>query len=103
MRERVTKARKVATVAGFGPRYLHSTGQAYKGGPRSGVFIEITRSPDHDLAIPGRKASFGMVQLAQARGDLDVLAARGQRVLRIHLKSGHLGDLEELLNHALRD
>lgn len=103
MRERVIKARKVATVAGFGPRYLHSTGQAYKGGPRSGVFIEITRSPDPDLAIPGRKASFGMVQLAQARGDLDVLAARGQRVLRIHLKSGDLGELEELLNHALRD
>lgn len=103
MRERVIKGRKVATVAGFGPRYLHSTGQAYKGGPRSGVFIEITRSPDPDRAIPGRKASFGMVQLAQARGDLDVLAARGQRVLRIHLKSGDLSDLEDLLNHALRD
>lgn len=86
MRVAVRDAKKVATVAGFGPRFLHSTGQAYKGGPNSGVFLEITRTPDPDLAIPGHKASFGTVQIAQARGDLDVLAARGRRVLRVHLK-----------------
>ncbi|WP_047867141.1 bifunctional transaldolase/phosoglucose isomerase [Sphingomonas paucimobilis] len=103
MRERVVKARHVATVAGFGPRFLHSTGQAYKGGPRSGVFLEITRTPDPDVPIPGRKASFGTVQLAQARGDLDVLASRGQRVLRVHLQSASLSDLEELLDEALRN
>ncbi|MFZ2980349.1 MAG: hypothetical protein WA085_04910, partial [Sphingobium sp.] len=58
----------------------------YKGGPASGVFLTITRDPDPDLAIPGRTASFGTVQIAQARGDMDVLAARGRRVLRVHLK-----------------
>jgi len=93
----------VATIAGFGPRFLHSTGQTYKGGPKSGVFLEITRTPDPDLPIPGRKASFGIVQLAQARGDLDVLAERGQRVLRVHLKTGDLGRLEALITEALQN
>ncbi len=88
MRVAVRDARRVATVAGFGPRFLHSTGQAYKGGPAGGVFLTITRDPDPDLAVPGRKASFGTVQLAQARGDTDVLAERGRRVLRVHLKRG---------------
>jgi transaldolase/glucose-6-phosphate isomerase len=103
MRDAVVKAKAVATVAGFGPRFLHSTGQAYKGGPRSGVFIEITRTPDPDVAIPGRKASFGIVQLAQARGDLDVLAERGQRTLRVHLKDGNIAALEALVIEALAD
>ena len=103
MREAVVKAKAVATIAGFGPRFLHSTGQAYKGGPKSGVFLEITRTPDHDVAIPGRKASFGIVQLAQARGDLDVLASRGQRTLRVHLKDGNLAALETLIEQALAD
>ena len=77
MRTAVRDARRVATVAGFGPRFLHSTGQAYKGGPAGGVFLEITRKAEPDLAIPGHRASFGTVQLAQALGDLDVLAERG--------------------------
>jgi transaldolase/glucose-6-phosphate isomerase len=94
MRAAVRDARQVATVAGFGPRFLHSTGQAYKGGPRTGNFLEITRTPEQDVAVPGRKASFGIVQLAQARGDLDVLAERGQRVMRVHLK--HDAALERL-------
>jgi transaldolase/glucose-6-phosphate isomerase len=95
MRRAVRDAKSVATVAGFGPRFLHSTGQAYKGGPNSGVFLTITRDPDPDLAIPGHKASFGTVQIAQARGDMDVLAERGRRVLRIHLKQGG-GGIEAL-------
>ena len=77
-----------ATVAGFGPRFLHSTGQAYKGGPNTGVFLVITRDPEADLDIPGHKASFGNVQQMQARGDMEVLAQRGRRVLRVHLKKG---------------
>lgn len=81
----VRDARRVATVVGFGPRFLHSTGQAYKGGPAGGVFLEITRDAFPDLAIPGRRASFGTVQLAQALGDLDVLAERGRRWLRVHI------------------
>jgi transaldolase/glucose-6-phosphate isomerase len=101
MRGAIRDANAVATVAGFGPRFLHSTGQAYKGGPATGVFIEITRQADPDLSIPGHRASFGTVQLAQARGDLDVLAARGQSVLRVHLKTGDLSCLEALVAEAL--
>jgi transaldolase/glucose-6-phosphate isomerase len=86
MRTAVRDARRVATVAGFGPRFLHSTGQAYKGGPAGGVFLEITRTAEPDLAIPGHRASFGTVQLAQALGDLDVLAERGRPWLRIHIE-----------------
>jgi len=85
MRVAVRDATQVATVAGFGPRFLHSTGQAYKGGPATGDFLVITREADPDLAVPGHRASFGTVQVAQARGDMDVLAARGQRVMRVHL------------------
>jgi len=74
-----------ATALGFGPRFLHSTGQAYKGGPNSGVFIEITHDAARDLPVPGRKFSFGLVEQAQAKGDLDVLEERGRRVLRVNL------------------
>ena len=88
MRLAVRDAIHAATVAGFGPRFLHSTGQAYKGGPNTGVFLVITRDPEPDLAIPGQKASFGTVQQMQAQGDMDVLAERGRRVLRAHLKAG---------------
>ena len=82
----VRDAKHTATVAGFGPRFLHSTGQAYKGGPNTGVFLVVTRDPEPDLDIPGHKASFGNVQQMQARGDMEVLSARGRRVLRVHLK-----------------
>ncbi|MEH3106222.1 MAG: bifunctional transaldolase/phosoglucose isomerase [Sphingomonas fennica] len=88
IRANVLATRGVATVAGFGPRFLHSTGQAYKGGPASGVFLTVTREPEPDLSVPGHRASFGTVQIAQARGDMDVLAERGRRVLRAHLKAG---------------
>jgi transaldolase/glucose-6-phosphate isomerase len=75
----------VATCLEFGPRFLHSTGQAYKGGPDSGVFLQITADDGDDLAIPGHRASFGVVKNAQARGDLDVLLERGRRALRVHV------------------
>ena len=75
----------VATVAEFGPRFLHSTGQAYKGGPNSGVFLQITADDAQDLAVPGETYSFGTVKAAQARGDFDVLAERHRRALRVHL------------------
>lgn len=95
MRQALRDANTVATVAGFGPRYLHSTGQVYKGGPASGSFLVITRDSDADLAIPGHKASFGTIQLAQAHGDMAVLASRGRPVLRVHLK-GDGGGIEAL-------
>jgi transaldolase / glucose-6-phosphate isomerase len=96
MRTAVRDARRVATVVGFGPRFLHSTGQVYKGGPAGGVFLEITRKADPDLAIPGNRVSFGTVQLAQALGDLDVLAERGRSWLRIHIEEDMDAGLESI-------
>jgi transaldolase / glucose-6-phosphate isomerase len=93
MRLAVRDKRHVATCAEFGPRFLHSTGQAYKGGPDSGVFLQITADDARDLPVPGQKASFGIIKAAQARGDFDVLTERGRRALRIHLK----GDLAPAL------
>ena len=85
LRGRLRDHTHAATALGFGPRFLHSTGQAYKGGPNSGVFIEITHDAAHDLQVPGRKFSFGLVEQAQAKGDLGVLEERGRRVLRVNL------------------
>lgn len=76
---------KVATCLGFGPRFLHSTGQAYKGGPNTGVFLQITCDDALDLPVPQQKYSFGVVKSAQARGDFQVLVERDRRALRIHL------------------
>jgi transaldolase/glucose-6-phosphate isomerase len=90
MRLAIADKRHVATCAEFGPRFLHSTGQAYKGGPDSGVFLQITADDAEDLAVPGQQASFGIIKAAQARGDFDVLTERGRRALRVHLK----GNLE---------
>jgi transaldolase/glucose-6-phosphate isomerase len=81
----VRDKKKVATVLGFGPRFLHSTGQAYKGGPNSGVFLQITCDDAVDLSVPDQKYTFGVVKAAQARGDFAVLAERGRRALRVHL------------------
>lgn len=82
---------KVATTVGFGPRYLHSTGQAHKGGPNSGVFLVITCDDSEDLPVPGQRYSFGTIKRLQARGDFEVLASRGRRVLRVHLKDVEAG------------
>jgi transaldolase/glucose-6-phosphate isomerase len=102
LRTAVRDSKQVATCVGFGPRYLHSTGQAYKGGPRTGVFLQITADDAEDLVIPGRNVSFGVVKAAQARGDLRVLAERGQRVLRAHLKGDVEAGLAELGEAARR-
>jgi transaldolase/glucose-6-phosphate isomerase len=85
-----------ATCLGFGPRFLHSTGQAYKGGPNSGVFLELTCDDPVDLDIPGRRLSFGVVKAAQALGDLDVLASKKRRALRVHLGPDVSSGLSEL-------
>jgi transaldolase / glucose-6-phosphate isomerase len=85
LRLMIREKKHVATCVGFGPRYLHSTGQAYKGGPPSGVFLQITCDDAQDLPVPGQKYGFGIVKAAQARGDFDVLAERGRRALRVHL------------------
>jgi transaldolase/glucose-6-phosphate isomerase len=84
-RHRLRDSKRVATCLGFGPRFLHSTGQLYKGGPNTGVFLQVTCDDARDLAVPGQKYTFGLVKAAQARGDFQVLAERGRRALRVHI------------------
>jgi transaldolase / glucose-6-phosphate isomerase len=96
MRRLVRDRRRVATCVGFGPRFLHSTGQAYKGGPNSGVFLQITCDDTLDLEVPGRRYSFGVVKAAQARGDFEVLVERGRRALRAHLGADIAAGLKTL-------
>ena len=87
---------RVATCLGFGPRFLHSTGQVYKGGPNSGVFLQITCDDGVDVPLPGQKYTFGVVKAAQAQGDFQVLVERGRRALRIHLGKDQKGGLATL-------
>ncbi len=96
IRTSIRDKQKVATCLGFGPRFLHSTGQAYKGGPNSGVFLQLTADDAQDLQVPGQKYTFGIVKAAQARGDLQVLVERGRRALRIHLGSDVNTGLQKL-------
>lgn len=96
IRHTIRDARHVATCLGFGPRFLHSTGQAYKGGPNSGVFLQITCDNAADLPVPGQKYTFGVVKAAQARGDFQVLAERGRRALRVHLGGDVAAGLDKL-------
>jgi transaldolase / glucose-6-phosphate isomerase len=104
LRMAVRDRKHVATCLGFGPRFLHSTGQAYKGGPNSGVFLQITCDDANDLQVPQQKYTFGTVKAAQARGDFAVLAERNRRALRVHLGSdvkAALTRLIELVKQAL--
>ncbi|MFM9882901.1 MAG: bifunctional transaldolase/phosoglucose isomerase [Burkholderiales bacterium] len=104
MRHAVRDARKVATCLGFGPRFLHSTGQGYKGGPNSGVFLQITCDDATDIAVPSQTFTFGVVKAAQARGDFNVLAERNRRALRVHLGTdvaAGMATLEAVVRSAL--
>jgi transaldolase/glucose-6-phosphate isomerase len=104
IRHAVRDNRRVATCLGFGPRFLHSTGQAYKGGPNSGVFLQVTCDDAADLPVPGQKYTFGVVKAAQARGDFQVLVERGRRALRVHLGKdlkSSLAKLQAVVNQAL--
>ena len=96
LRHKVRDNKHVATCLGFGPRFLHSTGQDYKGGPNTGVFLQITADHAIDVEIPGQKFSFGIVIDAQAAGDFAVLEARGRRALRIHLGADVAAGLKTL-------
>ncbi len=95
-RHKVRDAKRVATCLGFGPRFLHSTGQDYKGGPNTGVFLQITAGHAADIPVPGRKFTFGVVEAAEARGDLEVLGERGRRLMRIDLGDDIEGGLKRL-------
>jgi len=96
LRMSVRDRKHVATFLGFGPRFLHSTGQAYKGGPNSGVFLQITCDDAADFPVPQQKYTFGVVKAAQARGDFAVLAERNRRALRVHLGSDVRAGLTKL-------
>jgi len=101
----VRDTRQVATCVGFGPRFQHSTGQAYKGGPNTGVFLQITCNDTDSLAVPGHRYTFGVVKDAEARSDLEVLAKRGRRVLRAHIGADVTAGLERIraaMTEALR-
>ncbi len=91
MRAGIRDRTKAATCLGYGPRFQHSTGQAYKGGPNSGVFLQITCDNPVDIEVPGHRYSFGVVKAAQARGDLEVLVERNRRAIRIHLANVDTG------------
>jgi transaldolase/glucose-6-phosphate isomerase len=100
----VRDKKHVATCLGFGPRFLHSTGQAYKGGPNTGVFLQVTCDDAADLKVPGHSYTFGIVKAAQARGDFQVLADRGRRALRVHLSAdvaAGLATLQKAITEAV--
>ncbi len=102
MRRAVRDHRRAATCLGFGPRFLHSTGQAYKGGPNTGVFLQITCDDARDLPVPGQRFTFGAVKAAQAQGDFQVLAERNRRALRVHLGEDVAAGLEILQTAILQ-
>ena len=105
IRQWVRDRKRVATCLGFGPRFLHSTGQAYKGGPNNGVFLQITSDAASDLPIAGQRYTFDIVKAAQARGDFRVLADRNRRALRVHLgKNVHagLGTLQKIIQEVIQ-
>ncbi len=105
IRQKLRDKLGLATTLGYGPRFLHSTGQLHKGGPVKGLFIQLTADDTVDVGIPNRAYSFGNFKQAQAQGDLKVLRKHGDRVIRVHLGNDigkGLRELEELLNTVLR-
>lgn len=103
-RHAIRDKKHVATCLGFGPRFLHSTGQAYKGGPNTGVFLQVTCDDAADVPVPGQRFTFGVVKAAQARGDFQVLSKRNRRALRVHLGKdvpAGLAVLEKAVRQAL--
>ncbi len=105
IRHAVRDKYQAATCLGFGPRFLHSTGQAYKGGPNSGVFLQVTCDDAKDIPVPGQEYTFGVVKAAQARGDFEVLAERERRALRVHLPAdleAGLAALKKAFQKALK-
>jgi len=98
IRQKVLESKLVATCLGFGPRFLHSTGQAYKGGANNGVFLQITSDDAEDFGVPEQKYTFGVVKAAQTRGDFQVLLDRDRRALRVHLGADVKSGLEQILS-----
>jgi transaldolase/glucose-6-phosphate isomerase len=99
MRMRLRDALRLATTMGYGPRYLHSTGQLHKGGAASGLFIQITADDGEDLPVPGEPYSFSVLKQAQALGDLKSLQSKNRRVVRCHVGKAVQAGLDQLLTH----
>ncbi|ALW84594.1 hypothetical protein AUC43_05545 [Hymenobacter sedentarius] len=97
LRRRVQQALHIATTSGYGPRFLHSTGQYHKGGPDTGLFVQFTDDNPQDLALPGRSYTFGTFKNAQALGDLEALQSYHRRTLRVHLGKGAEAGLKTML------
>ena len=97
LRQRVQQQLHIATTSGYGPRFLHSTGQYHKGGPDTGLFVQFTDDNPQDLALPGRSYTFGTFKNAQALGDLEALQSYHRRTLRVHLGSNAEQGLKTLL------
>jgi len=98
IRAQIRSALKTATTVGYGPRFLHSTGQLHKGGADNGIFIQITATDSQDLSIPGEPYTFGVLKQAQALGDFQSLARRNRRVIRFHLGQDIETGLKTLFN-----
>jgi hypothetical protein len=101
-RGRARARTRCATMFGYGPRYLHSTGQLHKGGPNTGVFVLLT-APGQDLPVPGEPFSFGVLELAQALGDLASLDQTGRRALHVHLPRPDVGTVQRVLARLAGD
>ncbi len=93
LRKRIQDLTGKPTTLGFGPRFLHSTGQYHKGGRNQGIFLQITTDPKEDLDIPGQGLSFKVLERSQALGDLEALIARKRRAIRVHLVDGNIDQL----------
>ena len=100
-RTAVARRTRCATMVGYGPRYLHSTGQLHKGGPNTGVFIVVTAPAADDLDIPGEPYSFGVLEMAQAAGDFQSLDRAGRRALHLDLPARNAALLRQVTNHLL--
>jgi hypothetical protein len=106
LRLQIRDRTRLATTLGYGPRFLHSTGQYHKGGPPTGLFVQLTADDAEDTPVPGAPYTFGMFKRAQALGDLEALRRRGRRVVRIHVGRDvgqGLRELEETVRAALAE
>jgi hypothetical protein len=101
LRRKVVERYGISTTLGYGPRFLHSTGQLHKGGPATGLFLQITADHEQDVPIPGKPYTFGMVADAQALGDLEALQSLGKRIIRIHLRQGDVAVISELIDELV--
>ena len=101
LRRKVTEQYGIATTVGYGPRFLHSTGQLHKGGPDTGLFLQLTAKHERDLPIPGKPYTFGIVAEAQAQGDLETLRSLGKRIIRVHSKQDDVAAISELIGKLI--